>query len=93
MIQLHYDATEERIRQSESQVILCLQDTTELNFNGQQIEGMGRLSYDAQKGMYLHPTLCITPKRLPLGITDVWQWARGKSKKKEMGIVMSFAKR
>jgi len=83
LIQPHYDATEERIRQSESKVILCLQDTTELNFNGQQIEGMGRLSYDAQKGMYLHPTFCITPERLPLGITDVWQWARGKSKKED----------
>jgi hypothetical protein len=53
LIQPHYDATEERIRQSQSTVILCLQDTTELDFNGQQTEGMGRLSYDAQKGMYL----------------------------------------
>jgi hypothetical protein len=83
LIQPHYDATEARIRQSKSAVILCLQDTTELDFNGQQTEGMGRLSYDAQKGMYLHPTFCITPERLPLGITDVWQWARGKSKKED----------
>jgi hypothetical protein len=81
LIQPHYDVTEERIRKSQSPVILCLQDTTELNFNGQQIEGMGRLSYDSQKGMYLHPTLCVTPERLPLGITDSWQWARGESKK------------
>ena len=44
---------------------------------------MGRLAYDAQKGMYLHPTLYITPERLPLGITDVWQWTRGKSKKED----------
>jgi hypothetical protein len=32
LIQPHYDATEERIRQSQSPVILCLQDTTELDF-------------------------------------------------------------
>jgi len=83
LIQPHYDTTEMRIRQSKSPVILCLQDTTELNFNGQEIEGMGRLSYDAQKGMYLHPTLCVTPERLPLGLTDTWQWARGKSKKED----------
>jgi len=83
LIQPHYDMTETRIRQSKSEVILCVQDTTELNFNGQQIKGMGRLSYDAQRGMYLHPTLCITPDRLPLGISDVWQWARGTSKKED----------
>ena len=81
MIKLHYNATEERIPQSQSNVILCFQDTSELDFNGQQIKDMGRLSYGAQKGMCLHPTLCITPERLPLGITDVWQWARGKTKK------------
>ena len=83
LIQPHYEATEARIRQSQSAFILCLQDTTELNFNGQQIEGMGRLSYDAQRGMYLHPTLCVTPERLPLGISDTWQWARGLSKKED----------
>lgn len=34
-------------------VVLCLQDTTELNFNGQEIAGLGPLSYDSQRGMYL----------------------------------------
>jgi len=80
LIQPHYDSTEERIRVSDSPVILCIQDTTELDFNGQQTKGLGRLSYDAQRGMYVHPTLCVTPERLPLGITDSWMWARGKSK-------------
>jgi hypothetical protein len=80
LIQPHYDSTEERIRVSGSPIILCIQDTTELDFNGQQIEGLGRLSYDTQRGMYVHPTLCITPERLPLGTTDAWMWARGKSK-------------
>ena len=30
--------------------------------------------------MYLHPTLCITPERLPLGVTDAWIWLRELTK-------------
>jgi hypothetical protein len=36
--------------------VLCIQDTTGLDFNGQDIAGLGPLSYEAQRGMYLHPT-------------------------------------
>ena len=57
-------------------VVLCAQDTTELDFNGQVIEGLGPLSYEAQRGMYLHPTYAITPQREPLGVLDAWMWAR-----------------
>ena len=57
-------------------VVLCLQDTTELDFNGQKIEGLGPLSYEAQRGMYLHPTYAVTPERAPLGVIDAWMWAR-----------------
>lgn len=58
-------------------VVLCIQDTTELNYSSKpSIEGLGRLSYAAQHGMYLHPTLMVTPQGLPLGITDMWTWAR-----------------
>lgn len=57
-------------------VVLCLQDTTELDFNGQSITGLGPLSYEAQRGMYLHPTYAVTPEREPLGILDAWMWAR-----------------
>ncbi len=57
-------------------VVLCIQDTTELDFNGQQIEGMGPLSYDAQRGMYLHPTYAVSVDREPLGILDAWMWSR-----------------
>lgn len=57
-------------------VVLAIQDTTELDFNGQQIDGMGPLSYPAQRGMYLHATLLTTPKRESLGVIDCWTWAR-----------------
>lgn len=80
LITPHYEATEHRIRQQDTPIVLCIQDTTELNFNGQETEGLGRLSYDRQRGMYLHPTLCITPDRLPLGVTDSWMWSRGLNK-------------
>ena len=57
-------------------VVLCLQDTTELDFNGQQIAGLGPLSYEAQRGMYRHPTLAVSAAREPLGVLDAWMWAR-----------------
>ncbi|TCM62352.1 hypothetical protein EC844_12580 [Acinetobacter calcoaceticus] len=34
------------------------------------------MNYEARQGMYLHPTLMITPEGVPLGITDMWSWAR-----------------
>ena len=70
----HMDRTIVRMRQHP--VVLCLQDTTELDFNGQSIEGLGPLSYEAQRGLYLHPTYVVTPDREPLGVIDAWLWAR-----------------
>ena len=65
-------------RMSAHAVVLCIQDTTELDFNGQEIAGLGPLSYEAQRGMYLHPTYAVTPGREPLGMLDAWMWAREK---------------
>jgi hypothetical protein len=70
----HMRQTEARMRQHP--VVLCLQDTTELDFNGRDIAGLGPLSFPAQRGMYLHPTYIVTPDREPLGVTDAWMWAR-----------------
>jgi hypothetical protein len=70
----HWDASQKRI--SQHKLVLCLQDTTELDHNGQQIQGLGPLSYEAQRGLYLHPTYVVTPQREPLGVTNAWMWAR-----------------
>jgi hypothetical protein len=70
----HITCTEARMRQHP--VVLCLQDTTELDFKGQETQGLGPLSYEPQRGMYLHPTYAVTPTREPLGVTDAWMWAR-----------------
>ena len=74
ILEPHFACTEARARQHP--VVLCLQDTTELDFNGQNIAGLGPLSYETQRGMYLHPTLWVTPQREPLGVGDAWMWAR-----------------
>jgi hypothetical protein len=74
MMQPHWDRTTARM--GELPVVLCLADTTELNFNGQDIEGAGPLSYEAQVGMYVHATYAVTPDREPLGVINSWMWAR-----------------
>jgi hypothetical protein len=71
----HITATCQRMEAHE--IVLCVQDTTELNYSGQsQTSGLGPLTYEAQRGLYLHPTLAITPQRLCLGITGYHSWAR-----------------
>lgn len=74
MLQPHWQASAQRMR--EHPVVLCLQDTTELDFDGKATRGLGPLSYEAQRGMYLHPTYAVTPARVPLGVIDAWMWAR-----------------
>ena len=54
----HYAQTRQRMRAHA--VVLCLQDTTELDFDGQDIIGLGPLSYEAQRGMNLHPTYAVS---------------------------------
>ncbi len=70
----HWRSAEARMRPCP--VVLCLADTTELDFNGQAMAGLGPLSYEAQRGMYLHATYAVTPDREPLGVLDAWMWAR-----------------
>lgn len=65
-----------RARMAPHPVVLCLQDTTELDFKGQAIAGLGPLSDEAQRGRYLPPTFAVSPAREPLGVLDAWMWAR-----------------
>lgn len=74
MLAPHWKSAEVRMRAHP--VVLCLQDTTELDFKGQGIAGLGPLSYEAQRGMDLHSTYAVTPDREPLGVLDAWMWAR-----------------
>src|SRR6266849_6512749 len=51
--------------------------------SNKRIEGLGRLSYEAQRGMYVHPTYAVTADRVPLGVLNAWVWAREAKKEKD----------
>lgn len=75
ILEVHTPRTVERM--AGQAVVLCIQDTTELDFTTQPgIAGLGRLSYEAQHGLYVHPTLAVTPAGVALGVLDAWMWAR-----------------
>jgi hypothetical protein len=58
-------------------VVLAIQDTSELDDTGKSdILGLGPLTYASQHGLHIHPTLMVTPERVPLGVFDAWNWAR-----------------
>jgi hypothetical protein len=71
----HIACTEARVR--EHPQVLCIQDTTELDYTTKKgIAGLGPLNYETRRGLYLHPTLAVTPDRVPLGLLDLHSWAR-----------------
>jgi hypothetical protein len=71
----HIACTEERLRAYPR--VLCIQDTTELDYSTKKgVAGLGPLNYETRWGMYLHPTLALTPERVPLGLLDLHSWVR-----------------
>jgi IS4 transposase len=74
LLQAHWASSMQRMRSH--RVVLNIQDTTELDFNARQTQGLGPLSYEAQRGMYLHPSYAVSVDREPLGVLDAWMWAR-----------------
>jgi len=76
ILQPHRDATLNRI--AEHNVVLLLQDTTELDITRpeQQMEGAGPLNDEFHVGFHDHATLAVTPDRIPLGVIDADIWAR-----------------
>jgi hypothetical protein len=71
----HSECTLERARRHP--LVLAIQDTSELDYTGKsEIEGLGPLTYANQYGLHIHPTLMVTPERVPLGVFDAWNWAR-----------------
>ena len=70
----HRDAT--RKRMEGHKVVLCVQDTTEMDFTGRKLRGAGPLSVSERIGFFNHVTLAVTPERLCLGVLDAEMWAR-----------------
>ncbi len=70
----HIEKTIERIR--EYPVVLLPSDTSDINYTTKKVmEGKERLD-NKQNGLWLHPTIAVTPERLTLGIVDVNFWHR-----------------
>lgn len=60
-------------------IVLLIHDTTTLNYSGQkERQDTGPIQQDNVRGIFLHPTLAITPNRECLGIVDYEQWSREK---------------
>ena len=71
----HVDATLSRIKNH--QIILAIQDTTELNYTTYKaVKGVGYLDSKYAQEFKLHSTLAATTQGLPLGIIDQYVWAR-----------------
>jgi Transposase Tn5 dimerisation domain/Transposase DNA-binding len=72
----HAERTQERLRVQER--VLCIEDTSELDYTTKKgrIADLGPLNYETRRGLYLHPTLAVTPDRVPLGVLNVHYWAR-----------------
>jgi len=81
VLQPHYAATEERIRQLEGgAIVLVPQDTTSLNYTAlsASIDGLGPIAttVDGAQGLHLHSSLAMTVHGVPLGFLDAQCWAR-----------------
>src|SRR3989338_10282880 len=77
ILQPHTEATFKRI--ANEKIILCVQDTSEIDFTGQKENpGIGFLNTDNRRGLFLHPTLAITPDRICLGVIHAHTWRREK---------------
>jgi hypothetical protein len=74
VLQPHSDATRERCRQHA--VVLAIQDTTEVDLTRPKEKVGGPLNKDSRWGLFTHPTLAVTPKRVPLGVVTAEIWER-----------------
>jgi hypothetical protein len=64
----HIACTEQRLRAHSR--VLCIEETTELDYTKRKasMAGLGVLNYETRWGIYLHPTLAVTPEGVPLGV-------------------------
>lgn len=76
----HRDSTLSRVEGQE--LVLAVQDTTELDFSSQpKTQGLGALSKKDAQGLKVHSVLCVNPKGVPLGVLHQKVWAREKNRR------------
>lgn len=74
IIKPHIKQTIERMK--EYPVVLMPSDTSELDYNSKDaMDGRERVT-NTKKGLWLHPTIAVTPDRVMLGIVNVNFWKR-----------------
>jgi hypothetical protein len=76
----HRDSTLSRVETQE--IVLAVQDTTELDFSSQpKTQGLGALSKSYAQGLKVHSVLCVSPQGVPLGVLHQKVWAREKNRR------------
>ena len=64
------------LRMKEHPVVLLINDTSELDYNSKDaMEGKERIT-NTKTGLWLHPTIAVTPERVMLGVVEVNFWKR-----------------
>jgi len=75
LIEPHYQATAERIKQCNAKYVLALQDQMRLNYTSHEAKTelgrIGKSGKTEQYGLIQHSVLCVTDKNEPLGLMDV----------------------
>lgn len=74
LLEPHRQATLRRI--AEQEVVLLIQDTTELDYSAHPAEGVGSLAWEQRRGFYDHTTAAFTPDGLCLGVLEVNLFSR-----------------
>lgn len=70
----HIKQAIERIK--EYPVVLLPNDTTELDYDSKEVmDGKERIT-NTKTGLWLHPTIAVTPERVMLGVIDINFWKR-----------------
>lgn len=71
----HQLATQKRLQNHP--IVLAIQDTTQLDFTHHPAtQGLGILSDPDHQGLFYHPTLLVTPDKVPLGLAHHQVWKR-----------------
>ena len=66
-----------KTRMAGQAVVLAVQDTTQLDFTHHPATtGLGMLTDTAHQGLFYHPTLLVTPGKVPMGVADHLVWER-----------------
>ena len=77
IMESHCKATLQQIKESKSDIILAIQDTTELNYTTHaKTRGLGEGTAKNTRALFVHSTLAVPPNGLPLGLLDQQIWAR-----------------